>query len=108
MEGGRITSYNVCYTKLLRVDEFLPDREDADGVLVVHEGVLVLLLDVFFPEPKGVPNPAFGVGSDAQAEAMPRVGVAVEFGIDACRITSYNVCYTKLLRPMAPRRSLRS
>ena len=73
----RITSYNVCYTKLLR------DPEQYQGF-------------------------AFGMGIERLA--MLRYGVndlRLFFDNDlrflAHRITSYNVCYTKLLRQ--PRKS---
>ena len=66
---SRITSYNVCYTKLLRdhyrgrLDEF----HNVDGVLALtHKS---------------------GCGLDHPLD-----------GIRSLRITSYNVCYTKLLR----------
>ena len=99
-EASRITSYNVCYTKLLRVE---------GGRLVGREaerdtGLLLLGEELGSREPH-------------TADAFKDVGVIaalgvgrVEFGVDTVkerkgpegliggRITSYNVCYTKLLR----------
>ena len=74
MKKSRITSYNVCYTKLLR------SLAEKDEKICIVEADLMK---------------ATGTGS-FQAKFPDRtfdVGVA-----EANRITSYNVCYTKLLR----------
>ena len=76
----RITSYNVCYTKLLRAEVV--------GVLA------------FF-------GPSFRLGTERiEAELIPMLqeaGGAISAGLGYLgdRITSYNVCYTKLLRASA-------
>ena len=90
----RITSYNVCYTKLLRLGLVLTDRHGeaaADNVAknVVEDEVEVLGVGPFlFQEVDRRDDTAAGA-----ADARLRTA-----RLDA-RITSYNVCYTKLLRP---------
>ena len=89
---GRITSYNVCYTKLLRADprrhrrhrggsDTRPGQDfkrgDA-GILDAHGRVVA---DAELRTDSG----------DIFARSQGGVGAG-------CRITSYNVCYTKLLR----------
>ena len=67
--GYRITSYNVCYTKLLREEKF----GDMGG---------------------------WNAENDA-ATLLSNLGIKEEFHytlMKDIRITSYNVCYTKLLR----------
>ena len=72
----RITSYNVCYTKLLRVT-----RERAVGHRVAEVGGAIEV----------------GVGGEGhRAVGVEHGGAAAAAG--HARITSYNVCYTKLLR----------
>ena len=68
---GRITSYNVCYTKLL--------RENRGNVYEFAHTLIDAGADV-----------VFGHG--------PHVPRAIEVYKGRFRITSYNVCYTKLLR----------
>ena len=68
MWSSRITSYNVCYTKLLRAK--VQDR--------FAEALLLTLIE---EGPK-----AFAKPQDYDVWA------------NIIRITSYNVCYTKLLR----------
>ena len=123
----RITSYNVCYTKLLRI-------------VLVQEGSLVTAFEGLMEitgEPAGVRAQRQGscleTGSDHGTlfdfgefhgdktgdveNKKPRVQVEGDRGLGeggignrqrlealqallvAYRITSYNVCYTKLLRP---------
>ena len=75
-DGGtgpcRITSYNVCYTKLLRVVE-------AGEALGIAGGRIAEAADL-------------GLVGEEQTEH------AADAGGGERRITSYNVCYTKLLR----------
>ena len=71
----RITSYNVCYTKLLRIMENMSTWE------MILLGAIALGVLIW---------------------AGPGVKVMLEQSRKAenrDRITSYNVCYTKLLRP---------
>ena len=81
----RITSYNVCYTKLLRIPR--------DGYVLAegeskHIGRLVIPPKVF---------------AALQVETTLWVNASLDYRAriildDYPRITSYNVCYTKLLR----------
>ena len=70
---GRITSYNVCYTKLLRPDALFLNYTNPMAVLT------------------NVMNTVGGIRT---------VGLchSVQVCVPGFRITSYNVCYTKLLR----------
>ena len=88
-QGNRITSYNVCYTKLLR--QQLRDKAQSLGLAelfglarqVANDTSSILqqsLITTQFPTPEG---------------QLPRDEFLRQF---AARITSYNVCYTKLLR----------
>ena len=67
-KGPRITSYNVCYTKLLRIS------------LIIFAGIVARM-------------PA-AVGNTIQMVSAGEMNVLFL----VFRITSYNVCYTKLLR----------
>ena len=78
--SSRITSYNVCYTKLLR-----------GPLMHVIAAKAVAFKEALQPEFKQY---ARQVVSNAQALAAELVGQ----GFNLVRITSYNVCYTKLLR----------
>ena len=117
----RITSYNVCYTKLLRSFHagcpdleviFCAAREDDPAVGIVrrvideHPGVDARLL---IGDERVSGNPKLNNLVKGWAAArhpwivmidsnvlLPR-GYGAEL-FAACRITSYNVCYTKLLR----------
>ena len=77
----RITSYNVCYTKLLRIPDQLErdDQKRPGDNLVEH-----LMRD----DPDEI-HPGKDRDGGRHREEECRL-----------RITSYNVCYTKLLRPM--------
>ena len=115
----RITSYNVCYTKLLRV--LLGGLVLSHWVLdlVVHRPDLPLLPGVATKVGLGLWNSVAatmvveglifigGVWLYQRAtEAVNGKGRWGFLGLVAfLRITSYNVCYTKLLRPLggAPR-----
>ena len=73
----RITSYNVCYTKLLRA------FKEADAAAMEAETAVSLT--------------RVGVVSSGEGVALMLEGRRRTF--KGFRITSYNVCYTKLLRP---------
>ena len=77
---SRITSYNVCYTKLLRYWEGVRHQYAA-----FESGLEAPASEVYLHE---MPGGQF-TNLKAQARSM------------GLRITSYNVCYTKLLRRMA-------
>ena len=84
-EGNRITSYNVCYTKLLRatyaqsIDLY---KRSLDIVKTQFAGAIASALDV-----ARVESLLFSTETKlAQVQGQRH------------RITSYNVCYTKLLR----------
>ena len=87
----RITSYNVCYTKLLR---------DAP---VFHAFVLTAIAFIIFGRPKNLSTKqpvAFGLKSSV-IDGFRLFDLAVRPFANLfrrSRITSYNVCYTKLLR----------
>ena len=107
----RITSYNVCYTKLLRNKKFI-----IAGILVICLiTVGVAVAKIYFSAPKvtyitapvtrmdleesvlatGILNAYKTVAVGAQVNGQLKT-LHVDF-----RITSYNVCYTKLLRKIA-------
>ena len=101
---SRITSYNVCYTKLLRMAgpalaNLLYGIAIPEGRLpltfVVDEGQIPLYYNyenTCRPAPENNPT---------SLKTIPVEAVQYSLGN---RITSYNVCYTKLLRPMDRRR----
>ena len=94
----RITSYNVCYTKLLR----------RPGGTVPHLVDLLVDRGVLLDEGVGLRKVGFGlVVVVIGDEVLDRVvgEEILELGVD--RITSYNVCYTKLLRSTVRRPRLR-
>ena len=70
--GPRITSYNVCYTKLLRV-------------FCLRRSLWIT---------RGFGSSSMRLSSSARVARVRLVEV-----MSSSRITSYNVCYTKLLRP---------
>ena len=107
----RITSYNVCYTKLLRqladyelliLDLGLPDGDGLTALRRWRRGgftrpVLILTArDALEARVAGLDNGAddYMIKPFALAELLARVRALIRR-----RITSYNVCYTKLLRP---------
>ena len=93
----RITSYNVCYTKLLRYQKLIKIRKEnqvlnngslhftiAKGQLLAYERMagndLIIVL----------------FNNSDQTQKLPfQTGKYINL---LTRITSYNVCYTKLLR----------
>ena len=103
---ARITSYNVCYTKLLRLTYdpatglLYAAIEEAESILEIDPETFAMLRE--FPLPRDfrgqtdlVPAvPAAAPQQEGQQGAQPAPPAP---GKEA-RITSYNVCYTKLLR----------
>ena len=82
--GARITSYNVCYTKLLRVL----------SVNVYNDTAYVNLSEDF-------KNACQGISSKAEMLLVYAIVNTVTAMDGINRITSYNVCYTKLLRVLS-------
>ena len=83
---GRITSYNVCYTKLLRLGILQTEAYRTAKKRIIREFTEN-------PERPAVRCRAVGLGATERRE--PQLAQGESRG----RITSYNVCYTKLLRP---------
>ena len=99
--GHRITSYNVCYTKLLRkligINKdigYLSDHgcptlgPDRMAMMQGREGNGLAVFDQL-------------VGSRYNIKQIPLKDEGIPEGLNClviARITSYNVCYTKLLR----------
>ena len=75
----RITSYNVCYTKLLRI---------IDDQLAFLGGLNV-----------GDEYSGYGESPERWRDCGIHLAGPVVQELQRLRITSYNVCYTKLLRP---------
>ena len=143
--GARITSYNVCYTKLLRAlghpagdellvhaaerlrsslrkadvvarlggDEFtvlVPDvREPGDAAIIAKQLIDVLSqpftisgTEIFVAASAGTSR---SIGSALGSASIPDRSSAASERLSASRITSYNVCYTKLLRVFSGTRS---
>ena len=87
LNGSRITSYNVCYTKLLRV---FTERDSYTRQLNEWKTNCDLLKKA-------------GEVDDLPARPEPPSSLKKADALDenlneGSRITSYNVCYTKLLR----------
>ena len=123
----RITSYNVCYTKLLR---YVDETTDTKTVTNTEDVKAKILADITEGTKLPVNMGAIGkfnktVSQVILAQAMMQmnhdyagaltllneakngkkpdgsaIGLAPTYGeiFDIVRITSYNVCYTKLLR----------
>ena len=94
-DADRITSYNVCYTKLLRSVYFISEMKENTRMETD--------LDEYMPKD----HPAFVYSDEAESWFNIKDGIVVavenKSGIYNTatldtRITSYNVCYTKLLR----------
>ena len=102
---GRITSYNVCYTKLLRI----PEIERAIDFEALFSLVAAALQGLSGVRDELVYLTALRIGLQAgfepqriylHDEVRPGAAELVAFKEQESelRITSYNVCYTKLLR----------
>ena len=81
-DANRITSYNVCYTKLLR-------HAFIRGKLAALDAGVAEKVQILY-------GGSMNAGNAAELLAMSDI-----------RITSYNVCYTKLLRVWPRARSSR-
>ena len=122
---NRITSYNVCYTKLLRmqvihmgqVHHVVRDQlvmagashvgvGDAVGVAAVERAVVGQGGFVGWCVAHPDPQEAVALHEREGAHLGGGRDVAVAMGVAVARITSYNVCYTKLLRRWPPPASL--
>ena len=88
----RITSYNVCYTKLLRdVGMYMKELEmlaEAENLTFIHTDTAAY---------KGTHVNGFMKMTSAIAKLAEPSSAETGNTIQS-RITSYNVCYTKLLR----------
>ena len=82
----RITSYNVCYTKLLR---FIPETVTTIAKEAFSNSDLTSVI---------IPNSVTYIGNYAFYENAITSVVISDSVKYIGRITSYNVCYTKLLR----------
>ena len=80
----RITSYNVCYTKLLRVMYIMIQR--------------IEMVEACSPEPVNMVIKKLKILYKMNLYFSSTFDRIRRIIIDNCRITSYNVCYTKLLR----------
>ena len=123
----RITSYNVCYTKLLRI---LPSgnlgniRALGNGLKMMKELGLIDRLPRLVCAQAEKANPLYlsylnGFKDFEPVQAQKTAASAIQIGnpvsyeraretliefngvVEQARITSYNVCYTKLLRSSA-------
>ena len=82
IKPDRITSYNVCYTKLLRDELTLKTAQKQDIWLHTHNitGSHVIII------------------TNGEIPTDKTIEEACVIAAFHSRITSYNVCYTKLLR----------
>ena len=108
----RITSYNVCYTKLLRNEQSKIKETLRLFILSLNQHTETTLeLDLLIPkqiaekEAIGSQGKAIGIYNDFAQESMLLASLVIDVFIEESvikplfsRITSYNVCYTKLLR----------
>ena len=102
MVEPRITSYNVCYTKLLRYSRSVAMVKawviaKAESLKTRVAGVTKLFRqEALQAIEKAIPA---NVGITLKHEQFNRYD-SNAVAVYATRITSYNVCYTKLLRPV--------
>ena len=113
----RITSYNVCYTKLLRkkienikirrrdlrVQVPVNLESDAVGAVIQSLGRRAKYLLINLSNNKTIiwhlgMSGRIGIHSEKPVELLKHDHVILETDDGISRITSYNVCYTKLLR----------
>ena len=125
--GCRITSYNVCYTKLLRARAFAYPLPRVPAFLDAVPAVLWRKKLCLAHLPRFVPNgrlldigcawggylwrmrelgwEVHGIELNAAAARYAQEALGLTNVRSGSRITSYNVCYTKLLRdawPLSP------
>ena len=81
IQSSRITSYNVCYTKLLRMHEESLRHEEYMQASQQHHEKITKILEIVVDDK---------TDKNVKQELIELLN----------RITSYNVCYTKLLRDM--------
>ena len=91
-ENLRITSYNVCYTKLLRK---ICTESSAEMPVPESLTVIVTIPATKSSETFNATTPFSPVYLKAFESKL-----YITFSILSTRITSYNVCYTKLLRSL--------
>ena len=85
---GRITSYNVCYTKLLRLRVWVASQENLSiGAMGTRAKQRAIFEELSLDFTYGVID-----------KCILRALRGQDSLILTTRITSYNVCYTKLLR----------
>ena len=93
---ARITSYNVCYTKLLRGP--WAHLRGRDLVTVAMGGNQAATGDPDRPPVRcSMPTSYYHAGPEAALGVLMALYAREDTGLGH-RITSYNVCYTKLLR----------
>ena len=114
--GPRITSYNVCYTKLLRTQHAKDSTQAELRELVMEEIIKPVLPGAWLNggtkyhiNPTGrfeIGGPVGDAGLTGRKIIVDTYGGMARHGGGAFsgkdpRITSYNVCYTKLLRMLS-------
>ena len=124
---GRITSYNVCYTKLLR-DAVPGQHHVGHQIDAARHPRGILDLDVLRPEDRAHRLDQHQADAPGREQCLERAPVEIadhaalerhahqrggdegggnrrEQVVVERRITSYNVCYTKLLRYVSPEKA---